>query len=72
VPFAGVHLPVLACADLAVFKAFFARPKDAVDLAAMVEVGAVDLDALRTTVRELIGGDDRAAFLDQVESFVAT
>jgi hypothetical protein len=72
VPFAGVELPVLACADLAVFKAFFARPKDAVDLAAMVEVGAVDLDDLRTTVRGLIGGDDRQAFLDQVASFVVT
>lgn len=71
VPFAGVDLPVLACADLAVFKAFFARPKDAVDLAAMVEVGALDLDALRATVRELLGGDEREAFLDQVAAFVS-
>lgn len=69
VPFAGVDLPVLACADLAVFKAFFARPKDAVDLASMVGVGAIDLVDLRTAVRDLMGGDDRQAFLDQVAAF---
>jgi hypothetical protein len=58
VPFAGVPaLPVLACADLAVFKAFFARPKDAVDIATMIEAGTLDADALERTVARLLGDD---------------
>jgi len=69
VPFAGVErLPVLACADLAVFKTFFARPKDGVDLATMAAAGAIDLDALEASVRGLLGSDDRADFLSRVRS----
>ena len=72
VAFAGIpQLPVLACSDLAVFKAFFARPKDAVDVAAMVAAGAVDLDALERTVDALLGTEDRRQFLDRVREFVA-
>lgn len=71
VVFADVErLPILACSDLAVFKAFFARPKDAVDIAAMVEAGAVDIDALTRTVEALLD-EDRGAFLDRVRQFVA-
>lgn len=69
VPFADVDLPVLACSDLAVFKAFFARPKDAVDVANMVAAGAIDLEALARTVESLLG-DDRGAFLARVREFV--
>jgi hypothetical protein len=58
VPFAGVDdLPVLACEDLAVFKAFFARPKDAVDIAAMVDAGVVDGGLLLATLGDLLGRD---------------
>jgi hypothetical protein len=71
VPFAGVDLPVLACADLAVFKAFFARPKDAVDLATMAHVGTIDLDELATTVTALLGSDERAAFLARVHEVLS-
>ena len=72
VTFAGVDdLPVLACADLAVFKAFFARPKDEVDVATMVVAGSIDLDRLRRTVAALLGSvDDRAAFFDRVAEAV--
>jgi Nucleotidyl transferase AbiEii toxin, Type IV TA system len=68
VPFAGVdELPVLACADLAVFKAFFARPKDVVDVAAMARVNAVDLESLERTVSGLLGrADERAVFFERV------
>lgn len=66
VPFAGVDLPVLACSDLAVFKTFFARPKDAIDIAAMVDTGAVDLDDLEETVGALLDGGDRASFFADV------
>ena len=51
VPFVDVpDLPVLSCADLAVFKAFFARPKDALDVATMITAGAVDRRRLQQTV----------------------
>jgi len=68
VQFAGVErLPVLACDDLAVFKAFFARPKDAVDVATMVAAGSIDIDVLEETVEVLIGDpDDRADFFSRV------
>jgi hypothetical protein len=72
VQFAGVErLPVLACADLAVFKAFYARPKDAVDVAAMVDAGAVDLAALEYTVEGLLDEDERRQFFNRVREFVA-
>lgn len=65
VPFAGVErLPVLACEDLAVFKAFFARPKDAVDIASMVEAGAIDPGLLIAVVADLLGaGHPSVAFV---------
>jgi len=68
VPFAGVDdLPVLACADLAVFKCFFARPKDAVDVTTMVQAGSVDLTELEQAVTALLGGpDDRSAFFARI------
>ncbi len=72
VPFAEVEdLPVLACTDLAVFKAFFGRPKDAIDIAAMVGVKAVDLRQLDRDVAALLGAsDERAAFFALVRSAV--
>ncbi len=59
-PFAGIELPVLACPDLAVFKAFFGRFKDAVDIASMVAAGAVHLDSLRQTVDGLLGPENES------------
>jgi hypothetical protein len=73
VAFAGVEeLPVLACVDLAVFKAFFARPKDEIDVAAMVLAESVDLDRLRRTVDGLLGStEERAEFFDQVARVIS-
>lgn len=68
VPFAQIDdMPVLACADLAVFKAFFARAKDAVDVATMVTAGSVDLDHLRRTVVALLGEGARDRFFARVD-----
>ena len=68
VPFAEVEeLPVLACDDLAVYKAFFNRAKDAVDVAEMVRAGAVDLAHLRRTIEALLGDEERARFFARVE-----
>lgn len=72
VAFAAIDkLPVLACTDLAVFKAFFARPKDAVDVAAMVTAGVLDLAALERTVGALLGDAERLPFFTRVRDFVA-
>ncbi len=68
VPFAGIDdLPVLACADLAVFKAFFGRAKDAVDVAGMIAVGTVDRDHLHRTVDALLGEGERDRFYARVD-----
>lgn len=60
VPFEGATIPVLSCTDLAVFKAMFDRPRDWVDIEAMVEARAVDLDEARRWVVEIVGEDARA------------
>ena len=72
VPLAGVDdLPVLACADLAVFKAFFARPKDAVDVATMAVAGAIDVDHVEAQVSMLLGDEStRAGFFSRVRDDV--
>lgn len=72
VAFAGIErLPVLACQDLAVFKAFFARPKDVVDVATMVALGSVDLADLERSVGALLGDDAlRARFFGRVAEAV--
>lgn len=67
-PFESIEIPVLACIDLAVLKTFFARGKDAVDVAEMVKAGCVDLDELTDLVLGLIG-EERQSFLADVERF---
>jgi hypothetical protein len=59
VPFEGHTIPVLGCTGLAVFKAMFDRGKDWVDIEAMVEARAVDLDEARRWVVEMVGEDAR-------------
>jgi hypothetical protein len=59
VPFEGHTIPVLGCTGLAVFKAMFDRPRDWVDIEAMVEARAVDLDEARRWVIEMSGEDSR-------------
>ncbi len=73
VPFASLtELPVLACIDLAVFKAFFGRPKDAIDVAAMAATGAINLDSLQRQVGTLLGDDaQRADFFRLAASSVS-
>ncbi|WP_419837944.1 hypothetical protein [Candidatus Poriferisodalis sp.] len=56
--FEGVMLPCLACGDLAVFKAFFDRGKDWLDIEAMVSIDSFDIDAATTEIERLLGPDD--------------
>lgn len=73
VPFGELEaLPVLSCADLAVFKAFFARPKDILDIATMAFADAIDVDELQSSVEGLMGGHvERADLFDKVAQTVA-
>lgn len=57
-PFAGVDIPFLSCTDLAVFKAFFNRPRDWGDLAEMHAVGTLDLDRVIGVLVRYLGPDD--------------
>lgn len=66
-PFMGEMVPFLACRDLAVFKAFFDRSKDWVDLEEMISAGSLDATAVLGTLTLYLGGDDhRVAHLRQL------
>ena len=64
VPFEGSTIPVLDCTALAVFKAMFDRPRDWVDIEAMVEARSLDLDEAKRWIVEMVGEDERVAKLD--------
>ena len=51
-------MPFLDCADLAVFKAFFNRSKDWLDLQTMLHAGTLDKDAVVRVLTEYLGADD--------------
>ena len=57
-PFAGVDVPFLSCADVAVFKAFFNRTKDWADLEEMQAAGTLDLDRVIGVLVRYLGPDD--------------
>ena len=57
-PFAGRQMPFLACDDLAVFKAFFNRSKDWVDLEEMITAGALDIDRVVGVLDRYLGSND--------------
>lgn len=59
VPFGSVDIPVLDCVSLAVFKAFFNRGKDWVDIGSMVQAG-LDVSAVVHWLEQLLGADDEA------------
>ena len=57
-PFAGARLPFLSCASLGVFKAFFNRDKDWVDIREMLRARRLDADQLLGRFVQLLGPDD--------------
>ncbi len=57
-PFADRQIRVLGPVELVLFKALFSRPKDWVDIATVVEAGAVDQDQVREDLVALVGPDD--------------
>ncbi len=56
--FGPSELPMLACRDLAVFKAFFDRGKDWVDLQNMADGGVLDIAEVVGVLVEFLGVDD--------------
>ena len=58
VPFAERQIRVLGPVELVLFKALFDRPKDWVDIAAVVEAGEVDRAAVRCGLLDLLGPQD--------------
>ena len=69
VPFAGREISVLGPVELVLFKALFDRPKDWVDIAAVVEAGAVDASKVRRGLVRLVGPDDaRLAHWDELSA----
>jgi hypothetical protein len=61
VAFEGRSIPVVGCTALAVFKAMFDRPRDWVDVEAMLEARAMDCDEALRWVTEMAGADAPAA-----------
>jgi len=60
VPLASRDVPVLDCASLVVFKAFFNRTKDWADIEAVAESSPGDVEAAAATLGGLVGRDDPA------------
>lgn len=56
--FSGELLPFLCCGDLAVFKAFFNRSQDWVDIEEMLSVGALDVGSVIDELARYLGADD--------------
>lgn len=56
----GRDIPVLDCASLAIFKAFFDRTKDWADLEAIAIATPEDIESAAATIADLVGDDDTA------------
>jgi hypothetical protein len=68
VPLAGREVPVLDCASLAIFKAFFDRTRDWADLEAIAQATPEDIDIAAATIADLVGPDDPA--VKRLESLI--
>ncbi len=68
VPLENREIPVLDCASLAIFKAFFDRTKDWADMEAIAQATPEDIDIAAATIAELVGEDDPA--VQRLESLI--
>lgn len=60
VPLAGRDIPVLDCASLTIFKAFFDRTKDWADIEAISVATPEDIEEAAKTIADLVGEEDPA------------
>lgn len=58
VAFGSTSIPVISATDILIFKALFNRPKDWVDIAAIVEAGTADVDEALRWIAQLVGEDN--------------
>lgn len=58
VPLEGRDVPLLDCASLAIFKAFFDRTKDWADLEAIAIATPEDIESAAATIADLVGESD--------------
>lgn len=56
----GRDVPVLDCASLVIFKAFFDRTKDWADIEAIAVATPEDIEGAAATIAEVVGEDDPA------------
>jgi hypothetical protein len=56
----GRDIPMLDCASLVIFKAFFDRTKDWADIEAIAVATPEDIEDAAATIAELVGADDPA------------
>lgn len=56
--FGGRRIPFLSCTDLAVFKVFFNRSRDWVDIEEMMTLGSVDIDVVLGVLVRYVGAAD--------------
>jgi hypothetical protein len=56
----GRDIPVLDCASLTIFKAFFDRTKDWADIEAIAIATPEDIEGAAETIADLVGEDDPA------------
>lgn len=66
VAFGDRTIPVLDCTALTIFKAFFGRSRDWVDIEAMIEARSLDVDEAIRWIREMIGEDPRIEKLNEL------
>jgi hypothetical protein len=66
VAFGDRTIPVLDCTALTIFKAFFGRSRDWVDIEAMIEARSLDVDEAIRWIREMIGDDPRIEKLNEL------
>ena len=66
VAFGDRTIPVLDCTALGIFKALFGRPRDWVDIEAMVEARSFDVDEAIRWIRELVGEGQRIEKLEEL------
>jgi hypothetical protein len=69
VPLEGRQVPMLDCASLVVFKAFFDRTKDWADIEEVAIATPEDIETAARTLAELVGEEDEAfTRLDAIRS----
>lgn len=52
------EIPFLSCQDVAIFKAFFNRGKDWVDIDEMIAAGTIDIGEVMATLIDYLGAND--------------